>query len=193
MQLSQRAIERASDVFLRAELGDERLERRAAALAQALAEKPKVSLPQAWSTSAALEAGYHFLRNPRCSFTALMAATQQATYELALKERSVLVVHDTTDIACPAAEPEEVGFLPTNKAGFFVHHALCIRPDRTPLGVVWSDVWGRPQRSTGRKRTVSGSELAKLEDRESDRWLEGISEAHLWTDGCEQVVHVLDS
>lgn len=193
MQLSERAIERASEVFLRANLGDARLERRAAGLAEALAQNPKASLPHVWSTSAALEAGYLFLRNPRSNFTALMAAVQQDTRERALQERSVLVVHDTTDIVCPAAEPDEVGFLPNGKAGFFAHHAVCIREDRTPLGVLWSDAWGRAQRSTGRGRNVSGTELAKLGERESDRWLEGLTEAHLWTEGCEQVIHVLDS
>lgn len=193
MQLSSKAIGRVSEVFSHAELGDLRLVRRAVALAEALAQKPKLSLPQVWSTSAALEAGYHFLRNPRSNFTALMAPVQQATHSEALEVSSLLVLHDTTDCACPAADPEEVGFLPSGKAGFFIHHALCIREDRTPVGMAWSDVWGRSQRSTGRGRHVPGRELDKLEERESDRWLEGISEAHLWTEGCEQVVHVLDS
>jgi hypothetical protein len=193
MDLSQKAIERASEVFLRARLRDVRLERRAVALAQALAENPKLSLPQAWSTSGTLQAGYDFLRNPKCEFAALMAPIQEATYERALNEACVLVLHDTTDVVCPAADAEEVGYLPTGKAGFFVHHALCIKPDRTPLGILWSDVWARPQRTTGRARNASGSELAKLEERESDRWLEAITEAHLWSEGCKQVVHVLDS
>lgn len=193
MQLGHKAIERVSKVFERVCLNDKRLERRAASLAEALAIKPNVSLPQAWPTLAEREAGYWFLRNPRTEFSALMAATQQTTHEMAVKTDCVLVLHDTTDISCPAAEPEEVGFLPTGKAGFFVHHSLCILPNRTPLGMVWADAWGRPERSKGRKHRGTGAALAKLEERESDRWLEGISEAHLWTEGCKQVVHVLDS
>jgi hypothetical protein len=122
-----------------------------------------------------------------------MAAVQQEVHERALQESCVLVLHDTSEVSCPAAECDEVGYLPTGKAGFFIHHSLCIRPDRTPLGIVWSDVWGRPQRSSGRGRKVSGSEFAKLEERESDRWLEGISEAQLWTEGCKEVIHVMDS
>jgi hypothetical protein len=195
MQLSDKAIGRASEVFLRAQLNDARLQVRAAALAEALAERPNLSLPRVWSTPAILEAGYHFLRNPRSEFTALMRAVQQATHEAALKQRTVLVVHDTTDISCPAAEPEEVGFLNTGKAGFFVHHALCVCEDasRTPLGIVWSDAWARPQRTQGRSRNASGPELAKLKERESDRWLESVTEAQLWTDGVEQVIHVMDT
>ena len=193
MELSRKAIERVSQVFLKAQLRDVRLERRAVALAEALACNPRQSLLQVWSLTGALQAGYDFLRNPKCDFTALMAPIQQTAYERSLNEGCVLVLHDTTDVLCPAAEAEEVGFLPSGKAGFFVHHALCITPDRTPLGVLWSDAWGRPQRSTGRSRFMSGHDLAKLEERESDRWLEGLTEAHLWTEGCKQVVHVLDS
>lgn len=193
MQLSDKAIERVGEVFQRVHFNDKRLERRAPALAEALAAKPNVSLPQTWSVSAVREAGYEFLRNSRTEFSALMAAIQEATYERALKERCVLVVHDTTDVSCPAAAPEDVGFLPTGKAGFFAHHALCVLPDRTPLGMIWSEVWARPERSKGRKGRMPGSDLAKLDERESDRWLEALSEAHLWTEGCEQVVHVMDS
>jgi hypothetical protein len=39
---------------------------------------------------------------------------------------------------------------------------------------------------------MTGAALAKLEERESDRWLEGVAEAQLWAEGCEQVVHVMD-
>lgn len=194
MQLSERAIERAGAVFQRAELGDERLVRRAVGLAQALAKAPKLSLPHVWATDAELEAGYHFLRNARTNFTALMEAAQLETRKRALEAQRVLVLHDTTDVTCQAAEPDEVGYLPTGKAGFFVHHALCVSAaePRNPLGILWSEVWGRPKRTQGRARSRAGSAFAKLEERESDRWLEGATEAQLWAQGCEQTVHIMD-
>lgn len=194
MSLGEKAVQRVGEVFRRADLGDPRLVRRAVGLAEALAQAPKLSLPQVWKTSAELEAAYRFLRNPRTDFEALMEPVQLAAREQALAARRVLVLHDTTDISCPAAEPEEVGFLQTGKAGFFVHHALCVSADesRLPLGILWSQLWGRPQRSRGHSRKLSGPELAKFAERESDRWLEGVTEAELWAAGCEQVVHVMD-
>lgn len=192
MKLSEKAISRVGEIFERADLGDARLVRRAVGLSQALAEAPDLSLPNIWATAAELQAGYDFLRSPRTDFTDLMESVQLFAREQALAEQSVLVLHDTTDIGCPAAEPEEVGFLPTGKAGFFVHHALCVSAkDRRPLGVVWSQLWGRPSRAV-RKQKLSSHQLSQLEERESDRWLEGVTEAHLWTQGCEQVVHVMD-
>jgi len=194
MSLSEKTVSRVGEVFRRAELGDARLVRRSVGLAEALARSPRLSLPQVWATSAELQAGYQFLRSPRTDFNDLMEPVQLATRERALEERSVLVLHDTTDVMCPAAEPEEVGFLQTGKAGFYVHHALCISADETrrPLGILWSQLWGRPQRTQGRAKRVTGGELAKLDERESDRWLEGVTEAQLWAEGCEQVVHVMD-
>lgn len=191
MGLNKRVAKRVGAVFLRADLGDPRLVERAVGLAEALARSPEESLPKMWSTPGTLLAGYRFLRNPRSNFTRLMEPVQQATREQALGVRCALVLHDTTDIVCPAAHPEEVGYLPTNEAGFFVHHAFCVDFEKKrPLGMLWSQLWGRPQRSQG--RNLSGRQLAKLTERESDRWLEGVTEAALWAEGCEQVVHVMD-
>jgi len=194
MQLSEKAIGRVGEVFGRAELGDARLVRRAVGLAQSLARTPKLSLPNVWATDAELEAGYHFLRNARTGFTPLMEAVQLETRRRALEERRVLVLHDTTDVTCQAAEHDEVGYLATGKPGFYVHHALCVSAadPKNPLGILWSDVWGRPKRTRHLSRKRAGQHLAKLEERESDRWLEGVTEAQLWTQGCEQVVHVMD-
>lgn len=185
---------RVGEVFRRADLGDPRLVRRAVGLAESLAESPDRSLPKIWSTSAELEAAYRFLRNRRTQFESLMEAVQQATREQALQKRRVLVLHDTTDIAAQGAEPEEVGYLQTGKAGFYVHHALCVGCDdvTSPLGILWSQLWGRARRSKGRRSNVPGSELAKLKERESDRWLESMAEAQLWAEGCERVIHVMD-
>lgn len=194
MSLSESAVRRVGEVFLRAELGDPRRVRRAVGLAQALAEAPDRSLPTVWRTSAELEAAYRFLRNRRTDFESLMEAVQLSARERALEAGRVLVIHDTTDVSCPSADAEEVGFLQTGQPGFYVHHALCVNAAQPtlPLGMVWSQLWGRAQRSQGRARHLGGSELAKLDDRESDRWLEGVTEAHLWTEGCEQVTHVMD-
>lgn len=192
--LSDKSVHRVGEIFSRAELGDARLVRRAVGLAEALACAPSSSLPKVWATGAQLEAGYSFLRKPQTGFSNLMEAVQLATRDRALQAGCVLVVHDTTDHSCPAAEPEEVGFLQTGKPGFYAHHSLCLNEaGKLPLGVIWSELWGRAQRTQGRVRAGTGSSLAKLEQRESDRWLESVTEAQLWLEGCEQVVHVMDS
>lgn len=191
--LSDKSVHRVGEIFSRADLGDARLVRRASGLAESLARAPNLSLPKVWATVAELEAGYSFLRKPHTGFLELMEAVQLATRERALEEHRVLVLHDTTDVSCPAAQADEVGFLQTGKPGFYAHHSLCVSAaGALPLGIIWSELWGRPQRTQGRARKSAGSELAKLEVRESDRWLEGATEAQLWLEGCQQVLHVMD-
>lgn len=194
MHLGKSAKSRVSDVIRRAELGDPRMVRRAVALAETLSNAPNKSLPKVWSTPAELEAAYRFLRNPRTHFEALMGAVQESTRERALEKKRILAIHDTTDVTCPAADPDEVGYLQTGQPGFYVHHALVVAADDviSPLGMLWSQLWGRAQRSLKRGTNLPGSALAKLEVRESDRWLEGVSEATAWAEGCEQVIHVMD-
>lgn len=194
MALGKVAVSRVGAVFQRADLGDPRRVRRAVGLAEALALSPAKSLPNVWSTPAELEAAYRFLRNPSTGFEQMMEPVQLAARERALEKRRILALHDTTDISCPSAEPEEVGYLQTGKPGFYVHHTLCVACDDViaPLGVLWSQLWGRAQQSTGRGRRVPGSELAKRDQRESDRWLEAVVEAQLWAEGCDQVIHVMD-
>ena len=194
MALSKKAMHRVGEVFSEANLGDTRRVRRAISLAQALAEAPTKTLPQIWSSEAELEAGYRFLRNPKTDFEALMVPVQAATQRRAKEAGRVLVLHDTTDITCPAAEADEVGHLSTGNAGFYVHHAICVSDDehKTPLGVLWSKAWGREQRSRGINKMRS-SDIAALAERESDRWLEGVTEAHLWMQPCKHAIHVMDS
>lgn len=191
--LSRAVAKRVGAIFVRADLGDPRRVRRAVGLSENLARNPQVALTKVWATHRELEAAYRFFRNKTTGFSPLMEAIQLSTRELALKTKCVLVLHDTTDVTCPAAEVEEVGCLPTGKPGFYVHHAFCVSADaeNRPLGMLWSEVWGRAQRSI-RGRKLSGNELAKLGERESDRWLESATEAHLWAEGCQQVVHVMD-
>jgi hypothetical protein len=194
MNLGKSAKARVSAVMRQAELGDPRMVRRASTLVEALAEAPNKSLPKIWSTPSELEAAYRFLRNPRTEVEAIIGAFQQSTHERALEKRRILAIHDTTDVECPSADPDEVGYLQTGKPGFYVHHALAVAVDDviSPLGMLWSQLWGRAQRSTQRGNNVPGSTLAKLQERESDRWLEGVSEATAWAQGCEQVIHVMD-
>ena len=93
--LSEKAIARVGEIFVRADLGDARLVRRAVGLIEALAKAPRLSLPKVWSSEAELEAGYHFVRNSRVEFTSLMEPVQLETRRRALEERCVLILHDT--------------------------------------------------------------------------------------------------
>jgi len=146
-------------------------------------------------SEAELEGTYRFANNlaiePLELFNAL-AASAAAAAEVA---GAVLVVHDTTDCSFEQADPDEVGYLSTGKAGFFAHCALVLEANtwRRPLGVVHVETISRKERSKrGRKNKASGIETARWKDRESARWSRGVEASSKQLEACRSVCHIAD-
>src|SRR5690348_2001800 len=83
--------------FAGANLGDARLDRRLARIADSLSRRPDVGFPRAMSSKAELEAFYRFIESDRIEFDAVLAAHKQATLERVAVHPEVVVVHDTTE------------------------------------------------------------------------------------------------
>jgi len=143
-----------------------------------------------------LQAAYRLANNPRVTFEELLAAPIEATRLRAEAVRRVLVIHDTTGISFPHLSPEEIGYLPTGKAGFKLHLSLVIDAGvwRRPLGVIHAETQHRTQRSRrgGRKKRISGTETAKWKDREFQRWWRGVEAGAEALRRCERVIHIAD-
>lgn len=179
------------DEFRGASVPDRRLENRISAVVEALASNTDSSFPTAMGSPKALEGLYRLLNNPRVQHEVLFEQHAANTAARALQLDDKLVVHDTTTFKFPHLSPHELGESTTGKAGFFGHVSLVLNGDlsRCPMGVVALQTIHRdPARP---RRYLSGPECAKLVDRESDRWLEGVvqSEQRL---GQAGVVHVMD-
>ena len=160
-----------------------------------LAKRPSSSFPQAMGSDTDIEGGYRLTSNKNVDYQQLLKAFADETVERAKSKRAVLAIHDTTDASFPHADPNEVGHLPSGKAGFFIHLALVVEADewRRPLGVVHTEILSRPQRSKrGRKKKASGTETAQWKDRESLRWTRGVQAAQTALAGITEVIHVAD-
>lgn len=182
----------------RADLGDSRLRRRAADIVERLAKQPALPLPVALGSTAALEATYRFMNNGAVTLPRLVAGHRDATVDRARAavSKEVLVIHDTTTCQFGHLDPEEVGYLQTGEAGFFLHLALVVDAGlwRRPLGVVHAETIHRDKRSRrgGRKLRLGGTATAKWKDRESLRWNRGVSAAAEALQGVGSVIHVAD-
>ena len=107
----------------------------------------------------------------------------------------MLVIHDTTTCSFNHADPKEVGYLSTGKAGFFAHVALVLDGSawKRPLGVAHIETISRKQHSKrGRKNKASGIETARWKNRESARWGRGVEASATLLAGCQNVVHIAD-
>lgn len=116
-----------------------------------------------------LEAFYRFVNNDRVDFDDILAPHRRATHERALASEDVAVVHDTTTFAFDAETTEGLGHLTSKTRGFFGHFALAVDGHGATLGVADAMTWVR-KTLRKRRRKLSGSQYARLPDRESSRW-----------------------
>jgi len=180
-----------SNEFCRARLSDKRLLRRIEMVMQALGTRPRDSFPDAMGSEKALEGLYRLLNNPRVNHPQLLEAHVRSTVERAKAVGEVLAIHDTTTAKFPRLSAEEIGELNAG-TGFLAHATLLLdaTAERCPLGVVALKtihrVPGRPSRD------LSGPECAKLDNKESARWLEAARETETQLFGRARVIHVMD-
>jgi hypothetical protein len=194
MQLPEDAIERIRSDLARAELGDPRRTRRVVLTGTRMARDPSATLPQLLGDDAEVEGAYRMANSPRVTFEAMMMGHAQGTAERAKEARRVIVVHDTTDASFAHLSPEEIGYLQTGKAGFRFHVSLVLDAGkwRRPLGVVHGETIHRAQRSKHQGKKMSGTETAKLDDKEMERWFRAIKAAGAALSKCDEVIHTGD-
>lgn len=195
MKLPKSSIARVAAAFASANLGDPRRNKRVQQTVSKLAKRPGASLPEAMQTDAELEGAYRLANNRRIEPQSLFDSLAVSAAERAKIAGAVLVIHDTTTCAFGQADPAEVGYLSTGKAGFFLHYAVVIDGDawRRPLGVAHIETISRKQRSKrGRKNKASGGETSRWQDRESTRWDRGIAAAAKLLAPCRSVCHIAD-
>jgi hypothetical protein len=178
--------------FSRARIADKRLLGRTASVMAALARSPGDSFPDAMGSEKALEGLYRLLNNPRVNHTQLLESHVLTTAERAKAAGDVLAVHDTTTCKFSHLSPEELGELNTSTAGFLAHTTLLLDAtvERCPLGVIsLRTIHREPGRQ---RRDLSGSECAKLDNKESARWFEAVRETEAQLFGKARVLHVMD-
>src|SRR5690606_21168453 len=123
------------------DLGDPRRTRRLQRVAERLALKPEVALPELFEDPSELEAAYRLLRNSNVSLLKLISAHTAATAQRCQGLETVLAVHDTTEFDFGVREDhvrEHLCRLSKSRQGFYGHLSLAVSADglRAPLGVV---------------------------------------------------------
>jgi hypothetical protein len=196
MKLPASSRSRVLDEFGPGRLPDRRLQERLLAVVEALSVNPGEGLPVALRDAAALEGAYRLINNERVTFDGIHEEHAARTRQRAVDARDVLVIHDTTACSFPHAEAEDIGFLSTGKAGFYVHTSLVTSMEAgaaRPLGIAHSEVVSRPKRTRGRGRHAGGAATAKQADREFLRWSRGVTACAELLRDVDNVVHVMDS
>lgn len=167
--------------MLTANLGDERLNRRAAQLLHRLSGRPEGSVPSAFPSWGETLAAYRFFANEKVTAEKVLEPHRDATLERVKAFAVVLCVQDTTELDF-TGKPQIEGLGPLtyeSALGLYIHPTLAITPDRLCLGVVdhWS--WVREAQEHGGKDRQHRLKRS-LEEKESLRWVEGYRRVCDW-------------
>ena len=195
--------------FSRAELGDVRLNARAAVIAESAVRRPETSIPLFTGGSSGAEALYRFVNNDSVEVDELVSSHAQATVERSAGVGAgscVLVVHDSTTFGYGKdTKRKGLGQTAAGGMGFMTHVSLCIAEhSRVPFGVIASRSWVRPSpygdEDTLARRRPAAQQKQKPESggpedpeapNESRRWHEQALSAGAQLEGIEHV-HVAD-
>ena len=156
-----------------ARLSDPRLERRLPRIVEAFAEHPEASCTEALGKAGA-KAAYRFWNNARVCAGEVLAPHARETAQRSIQYPVVLVAQDTTEINLtdhPATQG--TGYLGSPHCrGLLLHSLLAISPTGVPLGVVRQFTWVRPVKQLGKRHR---RRKAALKEKESQRWLDGLT------------------
>jgi hypothetical protein len=175
-----------------ADLGDTRLTKRLATIAERIGDAPGESFPKLARSDAELEATYRFLNNPKVTPDAILAPHFRATCARAADAGKVLVLHDTSVFIFDGEQRRPgLGFIKGGQ-GFVGHFALAATANgtRTPLGLLGVMTIFRDVR--GRTRGLSQRERYSDPDKERLRWAQLAEVAQARVEGAADAVHVMD-
>lgn len=165
-------VDWAQEEFGKADLGDERLNRRLEALGRSFYGKPGSHLPQACGSRAKAKGAYRFFDNKSVTMEKILKPHVEATARRIAEHKIVLSVQDTTSLNYTAHPlTEDLGPINTKGdkgRGLEVHDTMAFTPEGVPLGLLDVQCWARDLEEAGQ------SERRKerpIEEKESFKWI----------------------
>jgi hypothetical protein len=182
----------ASEEFSGAELGDDRRVLRLMRMVERLVEHAEQSVPEGFGSWSETKAAYRFFENKQIAWPEILAPHQASTARRAAGEPIVLVAQDTTEINLtqfPATTG--LGYLGSPKCrGVLLHTCLAATPEGVVLGVIDQQMWVRPLEKLGKRHA---RRQKRTDEKESQRWLDGLQATQTVLAKHPQVVVIADS
>lgn len=186
------------DEMKTADLKDKRLNDRLREVLSQLAARPTASIPAACGGRAEMVGAYRLFDNEKATFEEIVGAHADATRKRVTAQPVVVLAQDTTeiDLTRPKAQVEGAGPLDGNsRRGALLHPLHAFTPDGTPLGTLYAKAWVRGEETVCASLSRSERASTPIEDKESHRWIETLSQAQTEAARCPstRVICVADS
>ena len=189
-------------------LADERLNKRLRKLLGQIGGAMGQSLPfacQDWSNA---KAAYRFLSNERISEADILADYFQATQARATDaEGLIFVLHDTTEFSYQREATDAIGITKSVNSGrdkdgrirahtvcgILMHSSMAMTSKGLPLGLAAVKFWTRKQfKGTAALKKKINPTRIPIEEKESIRWLDNLSQSTELLGRPERCVHIGD-
>ena len=167
----------AREEFAGVNLGDERLNKRLARIAEAVSSNPNASIPRTFVNMSATKACYNFLASEKVTPVKVLMPHQQRTVERLRQHPVVLVAQDITDLDFTGRRSlSGLGYLDTPYLlGLKVQTALAITPEGAPLGILEQHTWIRPLEELAtrtRSQKSQRNSARPIGQKQTQRWLD---------------------
>lgn len=179
--------------FETADFGDFRLTRRLGITLDAAMKQPDAGFPAQAASAAELEGTYRFLNNENVTPDKILEPHIICTGARCLAEKTILVVHDTTEFSFDPDTTRDLGYLHRNQRGFLGHFSLAVSAEgaRRVLGILNLITLFRPKPTPQSKEKKKHQKVGM--EGESRRWLSGARDSQeVLSDTGLNVVHVMD-
>lgn len=170
---------------------DSRLDLRLVRMMEDLSSRPNCPPTEAFKDTAGVVAAYRFWNNPRVAPSQILSGHVEQTVQRCQKYPTVLAIQDTTEInVSHRRSVKDVGYLGSRHTrGLYLHSLFAVSTTGVPLGLLRQIVWSRPLKDLGKRYTCR---KRLLKDKESRRWLHGLTAAATTLQNHPHVVVVGD-
>ena len=188
---------------------DTRLDRRFSTLLHQLTDGVGQSIPFSCQDWANTKAAYRFISNPKVNEDDILSGHFESTRERFVRTGGpVLVLHDTTEFSYTRDDTSAIGITHQVDAGMpmadgrrrkhtvcgiLMHSSLVVTPEGLPLGIAAIKFWTRKKfkGTTALKRKINPTRVP-IEEKESQRWLDNLTQASVQLQAPQRCVHVGD-
>lgn len=169
--------------------GDIRLDRRGEAVAQQIVATGSLVLRRLGGGRGGEVAAGRLLGSPKVTVEAIID-TNSARTRAAARGRRIVAIQDTTEINFAGRDRSRKGLGPAGDGkslGFFIHAVVAVDADAEDLlGVVDACIWTR------KAGPCKWRQMRPVEDKETMRWIDGMTSTAARLDGAAQRIVVAD-
>ena len=177
--------------FQTIDFGSKRLEKRFLKVMSDLSEEPEKSIWLSSGSRANAKAAYRMIGNEKFTKESILAAHKDTTNTRNQNNNTLLAIQDTMAVSYATHKKTAgLGYNCEKTLGINVHSCLLVTTNGIPIGLIAQSVTTRTTNSD--PRSQHEKQKRKIQDKESNRWLQTMQTAQTNTPTNVTLIHIAD-